>query len=105
MRDRNAVDALTNATGCDRRQATIRILALCDRIMALFLELREQTAPSVSPAMTTISPASAGRRSAGCRVRRAGCDALVQRREESVPALATLPTSVELSERFAQHCG
>ncbi|AWZ06651.1 MULTISPECIES: terpene synthase family protein [unclassified Streptomyces] len=46
--DHNIINVLTHATGSSQQQARVQAVELCDRIMVLFLRLREQTAPRVS---------------------------------------------------------
>ncbi|MFF3487313.1 hypothetical protein ACFYXC_29130 [Streptomyces sp. NPDC002701] len=46
----NIINVLSSTTGSDPRLARREAVAICDRIMVLFLRLREQTAPRVSPA-------------------------------------------------------
>ena len=44
---------LIRDTGCDIDTAQLEAVRLCDRIMVLFLTLREQTAPRVGPPTRT----------------------------------------------------
>lgn len=45
----NIVNVLIRDTGCDIDTARLEAVRLCDRIMVLFLTLREQTEPRISP--------------------------------------------------------
>lgn len=48
--DHNIINVIIREDRCDRQQARARAVELCDRIMVLFLSLRDRTVPGVSPA-------------------------------------------------------